>query len=213
MSFIQQQQLKNHTGKLFYELGVNCMKWKQLSFVNFRNIGVKISSQDLIKTSVQQQVQEIYIQYYFTRANQHPDQQLINVINSSKSSLDIAIYSLTEQSIVDAIISAKNRGVTVRVITDRIESMGKNEIKELTLLVNDKIPVKINKHAGLMHLKMTIVDKCIATTGSYNYTENATKENDEVLVIINDSKFAQGFDNEFESMWNNVKEYKNYSLI
>lgn len=151
------------------------------------------------------------IGYYFTKADQHPDQQLIGVINSSKSSLDIAIYSLTKQSIVDSIIKAKSRGVSVRIMTDKIESKSKSESKELVLLKNAKIPVKINTHPGLLHIKMTVADKRVATTGSYNYTENATERNDEMLVIINDSKVAQGFDNEFESMWVNNKEYKNYN--
>lgn len=158
-----------------------------------------------------QQVQTDNLQYYFTKANQHPDQQLIKVIDNSTSSLDIAIYSITKTSIVNAIIQAKNRGVVVHLMTDKLESKGKSESKELALLQADNIPVKINTHAGLLHIKMTVVDKKVATTGSYNYTENATTKNDEILVIINDSKVASDFDNEFQSMWNNTTEYENYN--
>lgn len=157
-----------------------------------------------------QKIKAENLQYYFTKANQHPDQQLIKVINSSKNTLDIAIYSLTKQNIVNSIISAKNRGVNVRIMTDKTESGSKSERKELTLLRNAKIPIKINKHPGLLHLKMTVADKKIATTGSYNYTENASSKNDEILVIINEPKIAKGFDNEFENMWSDNEGYKNY---
>lgn len=150
------------------------------------------------------------VSYYFARQTPNVDQQLIKVIDSSKSTLDIAIYSLTKQSIVDSIISAKNRGVNVRVMSDKVESKSKSESKELVLLKNAKIPVKINSHAGLLHIKMTVADKNVATTGSYNYTQAATTENDEVLVIINDSKVATDFDNEFETMWNDNKDYKDF---
>ncbi|SMC17470.1 PLD-like domain-containing protein [Clostridium acidisoli DSM 12555] len=158
-----------------------------------------------------EQVQAGNLQYYFTKANQHPDEQLIKVINSSKSTLDIAIYSLTKKSIVNAIIQAKDRKVDVRIMTDKIESKSKSESKELALLQKDNIPIKINSHPGLLHIKMTIADKNIATTGSYNYTENASTKNDEILVIINDSKVAQDFDNEFENMWNDTKDYEDYN--
>lgn len=147
---------------------------------------------------------------YFSKDNGKPDQQLIKVISSSKSSLDIAIYSLTKQNIVDAIINAKERGVGVRLITDRAESKSKSESKQLQKLKDAGIPIKINTHKGLMHEKITIADKNIATTGSYNYTDAATKSNDEALVILHDSGTAKQFENEFERMWNDTKNFKEY---
>ena len=120
------------------------------------------------------------VESYFSRDDGKPDQQLIKVIGSSKSTLDIAIYSLTKENIVDSIIKTKNSGVNVRLITDRVESKSKAESKQLERLKSVGIPVKINTHKGLMHEKITIVDKSTVTTGSYNYTTAATKSNDEV---------------------------------
>lgn len=145
---------------------------------------------------------------YFSKDNGTLDKQLIKVINSSKSNLDIAIYSLTKEDIVDAIINAKKRGVMVRLITDRVESKSKPEFKQLERLKSAGIPIKINTHKGLMHMKVTIVDDKVATTGSYNYTQNATTENDEVLVIIHNSMDAQQFEKEFERMWNDTSNFK-----
>jgi phosphatidylserine/phosphatidylglycerophosphate/cardiolipin synthase-like enzyme len=45
---------------------------------------------------------------------------------------------------------------------------------------------------------------------SYNYTNEATYENDEVLVIIHDPVAAQDFGNEFQSMWSDSKNYVDY---
>ena len=151
------------------------------------------------------------VEYYFPRAGQDPVQPLVNVINSANSSLDIAIYSLTKSDIVDAIAAAANRGVTVRVITDREESGDKYQAKELLVLSNAGIPIKINSHKGLMHLKVTIADDKTVTTGSYNYTDEATYDNDEVLVIINDQNIAQNWDNEFQSMWTDETDYQDYT--
>lgn len=183
-----------------------------LAFTGCSNVTAKTSTSNSNSQKIQQtqNTTNSELQYYFTKANQHPDIQLIKVIDSAKNNLDIAIYSLTKQSIVDAIINAKSRGVIVRLMTDKIESKSKSESKELILLKNANIPIKINSHSGLLHIKMTIADKNTATTGSYNYSENASKSNDEILMVINDPKVAIDFDNEFESMWGNTKDYVDY---
>ncbi|MDR3602096.1 MAG: phospholipase D-like domain-containing protein [Desulfosporosinus sp.] len=147
------------------------------------------------------------VESYFTKANQHPDQILESQISSAKSTLDIAIYSLTKKDIVDSVIAAKKRGVAVRVITDKIEAKSKSEAKELTLLEGASIPIKENTHSGLMHMKVSIIDKSVVTTGSYNYTQNASTENDEVLVVIHDSGIASKWDDEFQQMWSDTKDY------
>jgi phosphatidylserine/phosphatidylglycerophosphate/cardiolipin synthase-like enzyme len=147
------------------------------------------------------------VEYYFTRAQQHPEKALESQINSAKSTLDIAIYSLTKKDIVDAIISAKKRGVAVRIITDRIEAKSKAQEAQLQLLKSVGIPIKENGHSGLMHMKVSIIDKAVVTTGSYNYTQNASTENDEVLVVIHDPGIATNWEGEFQQMWSNTKDY------
>jgi phosphatidylserine/phosphatidylglycerophosphate/cardiolipin synthase-like enzyme len=121
---------------------------------------------------------------------------LINVINSAGGSLDIAIYSLTKPNIVNSILTAKKRGVSVRIITDKEESSSKSQERELNMLSRAGIPTKINSHQGLMHLKVTIADDSTVTAGSYNYTDEATYDNDEVLVIIRSP-----------SMWADTADY------
>lgn len=69
------------------------------------------------------------------------------------------------------------------------------------------IPVKINTHPGLMHLKMTIIDGKTATTGSYNYTKAASEENDEMFVVITDSAFVKTCQTEFERMWTDSQNF------
>ncbi len=133
---------------------------------------------------------------------------MISVINSAKSSLDIAIYSLTYTEIVDAIKKAKKRGVNVRLITDKIQSAGKTQTEALKILGSAGVPMKVNSHSGVMHLKMVVADKKIATTGSYNYSKAASTTNDEVLVVIRNADVAKSFAEQFESMWKDSKRFK-----
>lgn len=150
------------------------------------------------------------ISYYFPKDGGQPDKHLINIIDSAKSNLDIAIYSLTKPDIVQSIVNAKKRGLNVRIITDSKESESNSEAKELSLLKGAGIPIKINTHIGLMHLKVTIADNSTVTTGSYNYTNAATYENDEVLVVLKDNKTAKDFEKEFNRMWNDTNNFKAY---
>ena len=169
-------------------------------------------SKDTTQTNSTQQTPNNEIQYFFSQAKQQPDQELIKIINASKSNLDIAIFSITKKEIVDSILQAKKRGVDVRIITDRQQSTFKYEKNELIILSNAKIPIKVNSHKGNMELKVAIVDKKILTTGSYNYTDEATINSDEVLEVVNDSKVAEGFESQFERMWNDTKNFGNAKI-
>jgi phosphatidylserine/phosphatidylglycerophosphate/cardiolipin synthase-like enzyme len=150
------------------------------------------------------------VEYYFPRAGQDVQSQLISVINSSDETLDVAIYSLTDTKIGDAIIQAHQRGVAVRVITDQEQAAGKYQKSLLKKLVQAGVQVKENTHSGLMHLKVTIVDNKIATTGSFNYTKAAENTNDEVFVILRDETAAKDFEAEFETMWNDEKRFTDF---
>ncbi|TJY43552.1 phospholipase D family protein [Cohnella pontilimi] len=147
------------------------------------------------------------VEWSFTQAGQHPERQLVQVIDSAEKTLDIAIYSLTYPDIVDAIKQAKRRGVEVRLITDYSQSKGKTQSEALKLLGSAGIPIKINKHSGLMHLKMTIADGKIGTTGSFNYSKAASTVNDEMLIVFREEEAARSFHEQFERMWNDTENF------
>ncbi|GIM47297.1 phospholipase D [Collibacillus ludicampi] len=147
------------------------------------------------------------VEWAFTQAQQHPEKKLIEVINGAKSNLDIAIYSLTQPDIVKAIEKAHERGVQVRIITDQQEAQNKFQAQELKMLREKGIPIKENTHKGLMHLKVTIADKSVVTTGSFNYTTAASTTNDEVLVVIHDPEMAKQWEDQFERMWNDHSNF------
>lgn len=150
------------------------------------------------------------IEYYFPRGGQKAQTALIDVINSAQKSLDIAIYSFTDKQISAAVLRAHQRGVSVRLISDREQSSGQYQKVVLKQLSKAGIPIKIDTHAGLMHLKVTIADQKIATTGSFNYTKSAEETNDEVFVVLKDEKSAQDFEAQFSRMWNDKKSFTDY---
>ncbi|MBB6669631.1 phospholipase D family nuclease [Cohnella nanjingensis] len=148
------------------------------------------------------------LEWAFTQADQHPEEQLIQVIKGARRTLEVAIYSLTYPNIVQALKDAKKRGVEVRLMTDHIQSGGKTQKEALKLLGSAGIPIKINRHSGLMHLKMTVADREVATTGSFNYSKAASTTNDEMLVVIRNPEVAASFADEFERIWGDDKGYE-----
>ncbi|CAM3990942.1 phospholipase D-like domain-containing protein [Cohnella lubricantis] len=148
------------------------------------------------------------VEWAFTQADQHPEQRLTAIIDGANETLDIAVYSLTYPDIVQAIKNAAQRGVKVRLITDRIQASGKSQKEALKLLGSAGIPLKINTHSGLMHLKMTVADGQVATTGSFNYSKAASTANDEVFVVFHDEGIARSFEEQFEAMWNDDSRFE-----
>ncbi|WP_027091598.1 phospholipase D family protein [Cohnella thermotolerans] len=153
-------------------------------------------------------LQDGQVEWAFTQADQHPEKKLVQVIDGASGTLDMAIYSLTYPDIVQAIKNAAKRGVRVRIITDRIQSNGKTQKEALKLLGSAGIPLKINTHSGLMHLKMTVADGRVATTGSFNYSKSASTTNDEMLVVFRDEDIAKSFEEQFEAMWNDSERFE-----
>ncbi|MGA9047687.1 MAG: phospholipase D-like domain-containing protein [Dehalococcoidia bacterium] len=153
------------------------------------------------QTTSTQPTQQADVQVYFPRAGDQVPERLVSLYNGATISLDIAIYSLTYPSIVKAIGDAARRGVKVRIITDSIEAKDKSQQAAINDLLTIGIPVKINTHSGLMHLKMSIIDGSTVTTGSYNYTAEATNENDEMFVIVTDPAFVTKCSMEFSQLW------------
>jgi phosphatidylserine/phosphatidylglycerophosphate/cardiolipin synthase-like enzyme len=148
---------------------------------------------------------------YFTKVNDHPETALANLYDSATSTLDVAAYSLTYPTIVKAITDAKKRGVSVRVVTDSIQASGKSQVVAIDTLILNGIIVKENSYSGLMHLKMSIVDGKVATTGSFNYSANAAENNEEMLVVISEPNFVQRCVDEFNRMWGS-SDYTNLTM-
>jgi len=147
------------------------------------------------------QAGEPEIQAFFPRAGQDPAPVLVKLYSGASTSLDIAIYSLTHPDIVKAIGDARQRGVQVRVITDNEQAAGNTQKHAVDDLLTLGIPVKVNLHSGLMHLKMSVIDGKIATIGSYNYTQSASQQNDEVMAVVTQPAFVKSCQDEFNRLW------------
>jgi hypothetical protein len=142
-------------------------------------------------------------------------QKLLSRINNAKYSIDMAVYSFSGlPSIADALITARDRGVKVRVVYDsRATQDNMQSIMNAGILVSRRN----TDTTDIMHNKFFVFDSRDSInsndwvwTGSWNVTstELTWKNN---VIEINDHALALAYQQEFEIMWGSNTEIPNPS--
>ena len=98
-----------------------------------------------------------------------------DVLRSSRQSLDISIFSFSDDQIANIVEDAHNRGVAVRIISDNKTILDQGS--DVARLAKIGIPVKIDTLDGHMHNKFVVIDKTVTMGGSFNWTTAATRDN------------------------------------
>lgn len=154
--------------------------------------------------------ENIDISLCFPRYGEKSDGKLIDIINKTKESLDVAIFNFTDKNILKAILDAKDQNVAIRIITDRIMSLTPVQFFILKKLKKAGVLIKKNCHPGFMHLKITIADQKVVTVASANFTKASQSKNDEFFMSIRDNKMASEFIKQFNLMWNETDDFDSF---
>ncbi len=127
-------------------------------------------------------------------------EEIIRQIDNAQEYIDIAIYSFTYEPIAGAIIRAKNRGVKIRILMDRGQAQGKYSVYQF-LLDNDIETIQ-DRHTGIMHNKIAIIDGRILFTGSYNWSKSAEERNQEnLLEFIDEEEVIKVYQERLDYLW------------
>ncbi len=121
---------------------------------------------------------------------------LVSLIDSANTTIDAALYHLSWQPIIDALIRANNS----RKVNVNIACHGDN-IDEFQDLIDAGISVHAVNTYNIMHDKFFIVDNKLVWTGSYNPTITGTIHNANDGIEINSPDLAQIFESEFEQLY------------
>lgn len=167
--------------------------------------GVPMSSLAEIPLGAGYGVDGGWFQVYFTNpesplATQKsggPDGPLAAAIDSARVSVDVAIYSLSLNSIRDALLNAHERGVEVRVVmeSDNLDRSDPQKIKDAG------VPILGDRREGLMHNKFVVIDKNEVWIGSMNFTDSGGYSDNNNLIRIRSEKLAENYTKEFEEMF------------
>ena len=136
--------------------------------------------------------------YFFP--NPSNEEKVVSMLRTCKKTLDIAIFSLTLDSIAEAILEAFQRGIKVRVIAD--DECAKNKGSNIKLIASQGIPCKTDNAVYHMHHKFAVIDSSVVIMGSFNWTGQAVKYNQENIFFYEDKNIANQYAKEFEHLWN-----------
>ena len=145
------------------------------------------------------------VSVYFSPKDNIISTIIVPLINDAKEYVYVPIFFLTDESVANALIAAKNRGVEVRVIIDAVAAS--NNYSKHKKLREAKIAVKTENWAGKMHQKSLIIDDDTVVIGSMNFSKSGDKKNDESCVVIkNAPALAKKYKQYFLMLYNSIPQ-------
>jgi len=144
------------------------------------------------------------ISIYFSPKDKSISNALLPLIRGAKQYIYIPSFLLTDKKITSELISAKQRGVDVRIIIDALNaSVQHSKHKELR---NGGVQVKTENYAGKMHSKSMIIDDKYTVIGSMNFSYSGENKNDENLIVIKNEELAKSYKNFFLYQWSKIDD-------
>jgi phosphatidylserine/phosphatidylglycerophosphate/cardiolipin synthase-like enzyme len=154
-------------------------------------------------------VRGAWFELYFTNPNSPLSPQgtggvdgpLVEAIDAARLSIDVAAYSLSLNSVRNALINAHDRGATVRVVMEST-NMDRSDPQ---IMIEAGIPIVGDDRDGLMHDKFMVIDKAEVWMGSMNFTDSGAYDDNNNLMRIHSAKIAEDYTKEFEEMFTDDK--------
>ncbi len=146
-------------------------------------------------------IQGVSVENYFG-----PEKQIVpiitNAIMRAQSEILFMAFSFTENQIGEAMFDRIAAGAQARGVfetTGSDTSYSYYPVMKAADLPN--LSVRTDGNPRIMHHKVIIIDRRTVIFGSFNFSDNANRRNDENIVIVHDPTFAAYFIEEFEAVW------------
>lgn len=130
---------------------------------------------------------------------------IINQLNSATTSIKICVFTISDDTITNSIITAHKKGVDVQIVTDndKMTDLG-SDIKRIA---REGISIKTDSTPNHMHHKFMVVDETSLITGSYNWTRSAAKYNQENILVTKEAGLVRSYLKEFSKLWKVMHPY------
>jgi phosphatidylserine/phosphatidylglycerophosphate/cardiolipin synthase-like enzyme len=125
--------------------------------------------------------------------------QIIVRFREARRTVDVCVFTITDDRITRALLDAHHRGVKLRIITDNDKAYDRGS--DIDRIAREGVLVKMDRTAVHMHHKFAIFDGKLLINGSYNWTRSAAEENLENIVESGDLGLIAAFQAEFDKLW------------
>ncbi|MBO0843524.1 MAG: hypothetical protein J2O46_10085, partial [Nocardioides sp.] len=126
--------------------------------------------------------------------------QILALINGAQHSLDIEQEEFGYATVVNAIVAAENRGVTVRVVSEDESGEYDSQLAQVTA-AGGSVSTYSDPNGYYIHAKAIVADAGTSTAkiflGSENFSSNSLNNNRELGLIISDSAVISGVESAF----------------
>ena len=152
-----------------------------------------------------------------------PNQGLVllqQLLATTKKTVDLALFVLSEQGIADALATLQAQGGAIRLLAD--PGFANRSFSEILDLLGTQLPDRNCKleannrpwrkpldgvgtprlaRGDKLHHKLAVIDNRTVITGSFNWSPSAAHQNDEVLLVIESPLLAAHFTREMDRLW------------
>ena len=129
-------------------------------------------------------------------------EQLEGWIDRVSKTLDVAVFTLTDDRLKAALIRAHKRGVRIRILTDNDKSRDMGS--DVRSLLAAGLSVRMDRSRHHFHHKFALFDSQVLVNGSYNWTRGADRSNRENFMRTGDPVLVRAYIDAFEKMWNEL---------
>jgi len=140
-------------------------------------------------------LQGVQIENYFAPEDGVAD-KIASHLAQAQQSIHFMAFSFTNDTIGSAMIARAKAGVSVIGVFEKTGS--ETQYSEYGKMRKAKLDVLQDGNPYVMHHKVIIIDSRTVIFGSFNFSNNADKDNDENLLIVDDPTLAQAFEAEFQ---------------
>lgn len=125
--------------------------------------------------------------------------RICQAFRAARHSVDVCVFTITDNEVSTAIADAHGRGVKVRIITDNDKSEDRGS--DVDRLESHGVLVRTDRTEHHMHHKYATFDRRLLITGSYNWTRSAADFNQENIAVTDEPRLVTAFSETFEKLW------------
>lgn len=145
------------------------------------------------------------------------------ILNSSTKSIDMALFVFSEQRLANILETRNQQSVQIRTLiesdfayrpySEALDMMGVALSEKCKYEVDNQlwknpittVGVPLLPKGDLLHHKFGVIDRKTVITGSHNWSEAANNNNDEAVLVIENSTVAAHYQREFDRLYANAK--------
>lgn len=144
----------------------------------------------------------VIIENYFS-PNGGTQKAILQRLKDAASSIRVTAFTFTDSEMASVLKSKTKAGLQVNAVFETRNNTGTGA--QFGGLKSAGVDVLQDGNCYTMHSKLMIIDEKTVVMGSYNFTANANRTNDENVLIIDDPALAKAYVDEFNRIYDQAK--------